>query len=84
MSILRGGQRHDGEGQLSHGWAGSLTSDLSPGLEVFDPAQHVQVSSRVLLDHVFDIIRPQSFLKTLLVQEELHDPGQDRDNMLGS
>lgn len=32
------------------------------------------MSSRVLLDNIFDIIRPQSFLKPLLVQEELHDP----------
>lgn len=46
----------------------------SPCLEVFNSTEHVQVSSRVLLDHIFDIVRPQSLLKTLLVQEELHDP----------
>lgn len=46
----------------------------SPCLEVFDATEHVQVSSRVLLDHVLDVIRPQRFLEALLVQQELHDP----------
>lgn len=46
----------------------------SPGLQVLDPAQHVQVSGGVLLDHVLHVVRPQGLLEPLLVQEELHDP----------
>lgn len=46
----------------------------SPGLQVLDPAQHVQVSGGVLLDHVLHVVRPQGLLELLLVQEELHDP----------
>lgn len=40
------------------------------------------MSGRVLLDHVFDIVRPQSFLKPLLVQEELHDPAKQSLSLL--
>lgn len=50
----------------------------SPGLQVLDPAQHVQVPGRVLLDHVLYVVRPQGLFKPLLVQEELHDPARSR------
>ena len=47
-----------------------------PGLQILDPAEHVQVSGRVLLDHVLHVVRPQSLLEALLVQQEPHDPGE--------
>ena len=46
----------------------------SPGLQVLDPAEHVQVAGRVLLDHVLHVVRPQRLLEALLVQQEPHDP----------
>lgn len=54
----------------------------SPGLQVLDPAQHVQVASRVLLDHVLHVIRPQGLFEPFLVEEELHDPARGEHSLL--
>lgn len=45
-----------------------------PGLQALDAAQHVQVTGRVLFDHILHIIRTQRLLKLLLGYMELHDP----------
>lgn len=37
------------------------------------------MSGGVLFDHVLDVVRPQSFLETLLVEKKLHDPEKNRD-----
>lgn len=50
----------------------------SPGLQVLDPAQHIQVTSRVLLDHILHVVRPQGLFEPFLVQEKLHDPARGR------
>lgn len=34
-----------------------------PGLQVLNARQHVQVTCRVLLDHIHDIIGPQALLE---------------------
>lgn len=44
-----------------------------PGLEIFDAAQHVQMTSRVLLDHIHDVIWAQALFELPLGYQELHN-----------
>lgn len=44
-----------------------------PALQVLDARQHVQVACRVLLDHVHDVVGPQTLLEPPLGHQELHD-----------
>lgn len=46
----------------------------SPRLQALDPAQHVQVSSRVLLDDILDVVGTQGLLELPLGHQELQDP----------
>ncbi len=47
---------------------------ISPSLETLDTTQHIQVTSRVLLNHIFHIIRSKRLLKLLLGHMEFHYP----------
>lgn len=47
---------------------------FSPSLETLDTTQHIQVTSRVLLNHILHIIWPQRLLKFLLGHMEFHYP----------
>lgn len=44
-----------------------------PGLQIFDATQHVQMTSRVLLNHVHDVIRPQALFELSLGYQKLHN-----------
>ena len=44
-----------------------------PGLQVLDARQHVQMTRRVLLDHVHDIVWPQALFEPPLRHKKLHD-----------
>lgn len=50
----------------------SRSSSL-PGLKVLNSGKHVQVTSRVLLNHVHDVIRSEALLKLPLRYHEAHD-----------
>lgn len=52
----------------------SQAAHFSPSLETLDTAQHIQMAGRVLLNHIFHIIRPQRLLEFLLGHMEFHDP----------
>lgn len=49
---------------------------VPPGLQALDAAQHVQVTGRVLFDHILHVIRTQRLLELLLGYVELHYPAQ--------
>lgn len=44
-----------------------------PGLQIFDATQHVQMTSRVLLNHVHDVIWPQALFELSLGYQKLHN-----------
>lgn len=44
-----------------------------PGLKVFNPGEHVQVTGRVLLDDVHHVVGPKALLKLALGDEESHN-----------
>lgn len=50
-----------------------------PALQIFDAAQHVQVTSRVLLDHIHHVIRSQALLELSLGHQELHNAERRRE-----
>lgn len=62
-------------------WARTLNSlplpskpAYPPSLQALDPAQHVQMPGRVLLNHVLHIVRPQGLLEFPFGDQELQNP----------
>lgn len=47
---------------------------IKPHLQALDSAQHVEVSRRILLNHILHIVRPQGFLKLPLGHQEFQNP----------
>lgn len=52
-----------------------------PGLEIFDATQHVQMTSRVLLDHIHDVIWSQALFELPLGYQKLHNAERGKNNL---
>lgn len=54
-----------------------------PGLQIFDAAQHVQMTSRVLFNHIHHVIWSQALFELSLGHQKLHNAerGQKKNHM---
>lgn len=56
-----------------------------PGLKVFNPGKHIQVTGRILLDDIHHVVRSKTLLKLALGDEKSHNAagdGEERQNIV--